>query len=81
MSPILRDGDQMLVDLTVTNPRREGVYVLNYNGFLLVKRLFINLKNGTVNIKSDNEQYPDFEDVDLRNVRIIGRVIWVEKRM
>lgn len=77
MEPSLSDGDIILIDRRDTNPRSGGVYVLNLDGGLLVKRVQ-RLLNGDFKIISDNPRYePETvpaSQLDL--VRIIGRVVW-----
>ncbi|WP_425641826.1 S24 family peptidase [Marinomonas gallaica] len=54
-----------------------GIYVINYDGELFVKRVQKQL-NGTVAITSDNKNYGDIviASADLNTLKIIGRVIW-----
>ena len=54
-----------------------GIYVINYDGELFVKRVQKQL-NGTVAITSDNKNYGDIviASADLNPLKIIGRVIW-----
>jgi phage repressor protein C with HTH and peptisase S24 domain len=76
MRPTLFDGDYVMCAIgTIGN---DGIYVLNVNGELRVKRLQFQL-DGSVKVISDNPLYspetfrPDGEGDD--NVFIVGRVI------
>lgn len=82
MEPSLYDGDIILVDKREDRPRSGGVYVLNYDGNLLVKRLQP-LLNGGFKIISDNPRYdPEIvADSQMERVRVIGRVVWKGGRM
>ncbi len=39
MEPTIRVGDHMLVGKTQTNPRRDGIYVICWDGWINVKRV------------------------------------------
>lgn len=85
MLPTLSEGDEILVDAGDAADRlRDGIYVLRVEDALLVKRLALNPAGAggrRLSIRSDNPAYPDWEDCDATRVQIIGRVIWVGRRM
>lgn len=58
MDPTIRDGDGLIIRLDVTRADvgSGGIFVLNYNGNLLVKRIQVQL-DGTVIVASDNINY------------------------
>jgi len=74
MAPTLLDGDLIFVDHQVTD-WRDGIYVFQMDGDLLIKRLQ-RLPGGTVSVISDNPKFPPFV-VDLNNpacdLTVIGR--------
>ncbi|HEY0111716.1 MAG TPA: S24 family peptidase [Allosphingosinicella sp.] len=81
MVPTLSDGDEILVDGEDGAERlRDGIYVLRVEDALLVKRLALG-PSGRVTIHSDNEAYPSWSDRDPAEVRIVGRVVWVGRRL
>lgn len=81
MAPTLGDGDDIMVDHSAaTRPLRDGIYVLRMEDVLLVKRVAMG-PSGKLTIRSDNPQYPDWEDVSAENVNIIGRVVWTGRRL
>ncbi len=74
MEPTLRDGDQVLIDMTERGPR-EGIYVLSIDGESYVKRLRFSLD--TIHVISDNPIYKDFDcDINNTNAVVHGRVLW-----
>lgn len=85
MFPTLSEGDEILVDRGDAADRlRDGIYVLRVEDALLVKRIALNpagLGGRRLSIRSDNPAYPDWEECDPAAVEIIGRVIWVGRRM
>ncbi len=85
MLPTLSEGDEILVDRGDAADRlRDGIYVLRVEEALLVKRIALNpagLGGRRLSIRSDNPAYPDWEECDPATVEIIGRVIWVGRRM
>ena len=81
MAPTLGDGDDIMVDHSAAKrPLRDGIYVLRMEDVLLVKRVAMG-PSGTLTIRSDNPQYPDWEDVRAENVNIIGRVVWTGRKL
>ncbi|MFT4026888.1 MAG: S24 family peptidase [Novosphingobium sp.] len=78
MDPILRDGDEILVDRT---PRglRDGIHVLRVDGALLVKRLEVG-RPGLLVLKSENPVYDPIE-LPPGEVEVIGRVVWKSGRL
>ena len=81
MLPTLADGDQIVVDTDDRERLRDGIYVLRTDDALLVKRLSVNPATRRLSIKSDNIAYPSWDDCDPATVAVIGRVVWVGRRL
>ncbi len=78
MEPTIFSGDTLVIDKSMNTVTSDGgIYVINYDGELFVKRVQKQL-NGTVAITSDNKNYGDIviASADLNTLKIIGRVIW-----
>lgn len=76
MSPILSDGDDILVAISENAGRvRDGIYVLRMNDVLMVKRVSYQ-PNGLITVTSDNPLYPNYPDIKAEDVHIVGRVVW-----
>ncbi|OYX62478.1 MAG: transcriptional regulator [Sphingomonadales bacterium 32-64-17] len=73
MEPVLRDGDEILVDRT-PRPLREGIHVVRLGEVLHVKRIQA-ARPGMLTLISANPAYPPVE-VPLAEVDVIGRVVW-----
>ncbi|MEW6314750.1 MAG: S24 family peptidase [Pseudomonadota bacterium] len=82
MEPTLSNGDQILIDMRKGRIEDDAVYVLQYNGVLLVKRIQRKL-DGSVVVKSDNQYYePETLDAKAAGALIVvGRVVWAGRRM
>jgi len=78
MEPLLRDGDEILVDLT-ERPFRDGVHVVRIDDNLLVKRV-AQTGPGRFALLSQNLAYPPLE-VEADSIEIIGRVVWKAGRI
>jgi len=81
MLPTLADGDNILVDTDDRERLRDGIYVLRTDDALLVKRLSVNPASRRLTIRSDNDAYPSWDDCDPASVAVIGRVVWVGRRL
>lgn len=78
MEPLLRAGDEVLVDVS-PKPFRDGIYVLRLDDTLLVKRVAAR-GGGRLSLLSQNAAYPPIE-VAAEDVEIIGRVVWKSGRL
>lgn len=78
MEPLLRDGDEILVDCA---PRafRDGVHVVRLGDNLMVKRV-AQAGAGRLSLISQNLSYPPI-DVSAEECAIIGRVVWKSGRL
>jgi phage repressor protein C with HTH and peptisase S24 domain len=81
MYPTLADGDTILVDLTQRASSRDGIYIVRFGEFVLVKRLSIDPVRRLVTISCDNENYPPVAPVEPGDIEVAGRVIWVGRRL
>lgn len=73
MDPLLRDGDEILVDRT-PRPFREGVHVIRLGEALHVKLLQA-VPPGRLRLISKNAAYEPVE-VEMSDVDVVGRVVW-----
>ncbi len=81
MEPTIHAGDSLLIDLSQWSPGSDGIYVMRHDGGILVKRLSVDPLRRLVAIASDNDAYPYLEPVALSKLDLIGRVIWVGRRV
>ncbi|WP_289174094.1 S24 family peptidase [uncultured Parasutterella sp.] len=76
MSPEIEDGDAVFIDITDKETLRDGIYLLQVDGELFIKRVQKLIKR-RIALISTNKAYKDIEldlDSDIE-VRTIGRVI------
>ena len=78
MEPLLRDGDEILIDRS-PRPLREGIYALRLGEVQLVKRIQCGMP-GRLTLISENPNYPPLE-VPLAEADVIGRVVWKGGRL
>ena len=78
MDPLLRDGDEILVDRT-PRPFREGVHVVRLGEALHVKLLQA-VPPGGMRLISKNPAYEPVE-VAMSDVDVVGRVVWKGGRL
>lgn len=78
MEPVLRDGDEILVDRS-PRPLRDGIHVVRVDDALMVKRLDTG-RPGTIALVSDNPAYRVLE-LPPGEVQVIGRVVWKSGRL
>lgn len=78
MEPLLREGDDLLVDLS-KRPFRDGIYVVRLDENLLVKRL-TSQGGGRFSLLSQNLSYPPIA-VSAEDIELVGRVVWKSGRL
>ena len=81
MEPTIRTGDHMLVDRSDLNPRREGIYVIAWDGVINVKRITVDYANKTLTVSSDNALHPSTQGVSPDDLTVLGRVIWIGRQL
>ena len=82
MAPTLADGDEILVDRGDAAERlRDGIYVLRIDDSLVVKRVAPHPAGRALSIRSDNSAFPSWPDCEPDAVDIVGRVVWVGRRI
>lgn len=82
MEPTLSNEDLILIDIRMGRIEDNAIYVLQYNGDLLVKRIQRKL-DGSVIVKSDNQRYePEMLGPEVADrLIVVGRVVWSGRRM
>jgi phage repressor protein C with HTH and peptisase S24 domain len=84
MAGVINDGDVVFVDVRVNHFQGDGLYVFNWQGRALVKRLVPSIKSGQIQIVSANPAYPaETVGIDeLESLHIAGKVVawWTLKR-
>jgi phage repressor protein C with HTH and peptisase S24 domain len=82
MEPTLSNGDLILVDTGTRRVEDNAIYVLRYNGSLMVKRVQ-RRRDGSLIIKSDNKIYdPEVvTETEVNDLHVVGRVVWSGRRM
>lgn len=82
MEPTLSEGDVILINMSTQGVEDNAIYVLRFNGVLLVKRIQRKL-DGSIVVKGDNPVYePEVVKGDLvEMLNVVGRVVWCGRRM
>lgn len=82
MEPELSNEDLILVDMRKNRVEDNAIYVLQFDGTLLVKRIQRKL-DGSMHVMSDNPRY-EAEVVSAdraADLHVLGRVVWSGRRM
>lgn len=78
MEPLLRHGDEILLDRG-SRFERDGVHVVRMGDTLMVKRL-ASAGRGHISLLSENSAYPPV-DISLDDIEVLGRVVWKSGRL
>jgi phage repressor protein C with HTH and peptisase S24 domain len=80
MEPGIRPGDTVMIDRTQTAVVAGGIYAVGVDDTIMVKRL--EKRPGRLALISDNRAYETvLIDSGAANVRILGRVVWLQRRV
>lgn len=77
----LHDGDHVLIDRTQVSLRKEGLFVIDVEGEVYVKRCSFRPDTKRVMMRSDNPAYPTWDNINPDHVVVIGRVIWLGRHL
>ncbi|MBC8286004.1 MAG: helix-turn-helix transcriptional regulator [Nitrospinae bacterium] len=83
MEPTIRSGDLLLVDRNKSRMKGDGIYLINLDDGLMVKRIEW-LLDGSVVIRGDNtvvSREQVVSSTDLEKLHILGRVVWVGSKI
>ncbi|MCG9625368.1 helix-turn-helix transcriptional regulator [Vibrio mediterranei] len=78
MEPIISDGSILAINTSIQQVKDGGIYVVNFQGSLRVKRLYQDSKG--IVLSSYNKDYPSEkisnEDLEVNELKIVGKVFW-----
>lgn len=83
MEPTLRSGDLLLVDRSKARMKGDGIYLINFDDGLMVKRLEW-MMDGTIVIRGDNTSVSREQKVtaiEMEKLHLLGRVVWVGSKV
>ncbi|NNG03425.1 MAG: helix-turn-helix domain-containing protein [Inquilinus sp.] len=83
MAPALENQDQVIIDLSRTNPSQPGIFVL-WDGYGLVCKWVERIPNTDpprLRIVSENPRFQPYEALEHDEATIIGRVVWFARRL
>ncbi len=74
MEPLLKNGAIVFIDTTKKEMKKDGVFVLNIDGLVFIKKVDI-ASDGSLDLISENSIYP-VENVALdEHTKVVGKVI------
>lgn len=79
MEPTFSSGDLLLVDRNKARMKGDGIYLINFDDGLIVKRLEW-MMDGTVVIRGDNTSVSREQKltyIEMEKLHLLGRVVWV----
>ena len=79
MQPTILDGDIVLLDRSMNRVfEQDAIWALTVGEIAMIKRL--RMRGGRVHMLSDNDRIPP-DDADVEDVNIVGRVIFIGRRI
>lgn len=82
MEPTLRIGDQVIIDLDYRHDDfRDGVYALHSHETIQLRRIAADPTGQGYAIVCDNPLYGTWEQMPLKGIIAIGRVIWIGRKI
>lgn len=81
MEPTLHSGDHVLVDTEDKRWMHQSIFVIRYDSDLVVKRIVFDPTSKKLRIYGDNPIYKPHENVSPKDITIVGRVIWLGRKV
>jgi phage repressor protein C with HTH and peptisase S24 domain len=60
---------------------RDGIYILRIDHALIAKRISPGPLKGQVVVSSDNSAYPTWSGIEAAKLMVLGRVIWLGRKL
>lgn len=80
MKPNIRRGDLLLVDRRPDKIREKGIYALEIDIIVQIRRIQMML-DGLLCVKSDNPIYEDQRlEREMAEKRLVGKVLWLTRK-
>lgn len=81
MQPTINNNDYVMVDMSIKSPTGDGLYLLCIRNDLFVKRIRFDFIHNTATILSDNPLYPPLETNDPDGIKVLGKIICINKML
>lgn len=81
MVPTLGPGDLLLLDRSQNEARQDGIYALDQQGTLIIRRLQLHPSRPGLTILADNPSYAPGEVGEPSRLAILGRVVWYGRKL
>lgn len=81
MKPSINPGDYVWVDISYKTPETDGLYLLVNGKDINIRRLQTSPLDGSVEISCDNPQYKSYQAKDVKQLKVMGKVITVMMRV
>jgi phage repressor protein C with HTH and peptisase S24 domain len=77
MLPEIHEGNRVIVDTSATVIIDNKIYAICVNGEIFIKRLFKDIGNNRILVRSDNQAYPDKYLTLNEEFIVVGRVVYL----
>lgn len=81
MAPTINSGDMIWVDTSVKQPSSDGIYLINTDKIVLLRRIQINPFNESLELSADNSAYKTFNIKANEDLDICGKVILLTRKL
>ncbi len=84
MEPTIRSGDLLLVDRSKSTIKGDGIYLINLDNGLMVKRVECLLGGSSAIIRGDNTAVSREQTVsstEIKKLHILGQIVWVGSKI
>lgn len=81
MSPIINNGDLIWLDMSYNKPCSDGIYLINANHTVLLRRIQINPFDDSWELSADNKAYKTFVIGKNERIDICGKVLLTTKKL
>ena len=81
MVPLISPGDLVMINTSHQHMQEDGLYLINLNGALRIKRLQLLVTEKRILIESLNPNVRDeyLEERNIHELTIVGKPVWLGK--
>jgi len=81
MVPCIKPGDMLWVDTSYNKASSDGIYLIEANNTVLLRRIQINPFNGSADLIADNTSYKPYNVKNNNDLKVCGKVVFITHKL
>lgn len=81
MVPCIKPDDMLWVDTSYNKASSDGIYLIEANNTVLLRRIQINPFNGSADLIADNTSYKTYNVKNNNDLKVCGKVVFITHKL